>query len=59
MYESGKNEIPVNLSKQTSDMTYSKTLYDNVMYKVSKEESPINLFYMKPEGNTKLSERNI
>ena len=40
MYESGKNEIPVNLSKQTSDMTYSKTLYDNVMYKVSKEESP-------------------
>lgn len=40
MYESGKNVIPVNLSKQTSDMSYSKTLYDNAMYKVSKEESP-------------------
>ena len=40
MYESGKNVIPVNLSKQTSDMSYSKTLYDNSKYIVSKEESP-------------------
>ena len=40
MYETGKDEIPVNLSKQSNDINYSKLIYDNVNYAVSKEESP-------------------
>lgn len=44
MYESEKGEIPVNLSKQNSDLTYSKLVYDNTNYVVTKEESPKNKY---------------
>lgn len=40
MYEAEKDKVPVNLSKQASDINYSKLEYDNVAKVVSKEESP-------------------
>lgn len=45
MYEpSDKNQIPVNLSKQSADLSYSKTVYNNSTLTVTQSENPTGKF---------------
>ena len=45
MYEpSDKNQIPVNLSKQSADISYSKTVYNNSNFTVTQSENPTGKF---------------
>lgn len=45
MYDpSDKNQIPVNLSKQSADISYSKTVYNNSTLTVTQSENPTGKF---------------